>query len=84
MKLYLCGGIAVIILLTACGQMGPLVLPPKEAVSPPKVHEPVTVQPPVALPPSYGSEPASNAGTTSLPGMDKTLEAPAEPKKEKP
>ena len=82
MKLHLCGGIAAMILLSGCGQMGPLVLPPKEVVAPRKVHEPVTVQPPVAMPQGSGNESASGTNTTSpLPGLNQVLTSPAEPKK---
>lgn len=75
MKLHLCGGLAAMILLTGCGQMGPLVLPPKEEAPQPKTHAPVTVQPAEAPAPGNGSEPASGV---------QTAPAPAEPKKDKP
>lgn len=67
MKLHLCGVVAATILLTGCGQMGPLVLPPKEdaPTSTVKNKTPVAVQPPVALPPDTET-PASGVSSSPI------------------
>lgn len=49
---YFYGGFAALIFLAGCGQMGPLVLPPKTETPAPKPATPVTVQPLQGLPAS--------------------------------
>lgn len=85
MKLHICGVVAATILLTGCGQMGPLVLPPKETALQPKAKQktPVAVQPPVAMPPTTET-PASGVSTAPPPALDEIADAPAEPEKEAP